>query len=108
MRPIGGEGRDGHRGRVRRPRRAEPVVQGLVVGAVIAGLNLLGAVLVLVYPDPSDRLLDGALGFAAGGMLFVISDDIIPETHVRGRERAATAWTMLGVVVMLFLDVSLG
>jgi len=45
------------------------VVQALLGGLVIAGLNLLGASLVLVWRDPSERALDGALGFAAGVML---------------------------------------
>jgi len=40
-------------------------------------------------------------------MLFVISDEIIPETHSGGHERVATAGLMIGVVVMLYLDVSL-
>jgi ZIP family zinc transporter len=41
-------------------------------------------------------------------MLYVVSDEIIPETHARGFERVATFGTMLGVVVMVSLDVSLG
>jgi ZIP family zinc transporter len=41
-------------------------------------------------------------------MLFVISDEIVPETHTRGHERVATLGTLLGVVVMLYLDISLG
>jgi len=48
------------------------------------------------------------MGFAAGAMLFVISDEIIPETHTRGYERTATLGVMAGVIVMLYLDVSLG
>jgi len=59
---------------------AEPVVNGLVGGLVIAGLNLFGASLVFVWRDPSERSMDGALGFAAGAMLFVISDEIVSET----------------------------
>ncbi|MFB6219185.1 MAG: ZIP family metal transporter, partial [Halobacteriaceae archaeon] len=47
----------------------DPVVQALAGGVVIAALNLLGASLVLVWRDPSERALDGALGFAAGVML---------------------------------------
>jgi ZIP family zinc transporter len=49
-----------------------------------------------------------AMGFAAGAMLFVISDEIVPETHVGGHERVATLGTILGTVVMLYLDVVLG
>jgi zinc transporter, ZIP family len=48
-----------------------------------------------------------AMGFAAGAMIYVISDEIIPETHTRGYERIATIGTILGVIVMLYLDVSL-
>ncbi|PSP76511.1 hypothetical protein BRC81_12930 [Halobacteriales archaeon QS_1_68_20] len=97
----------------------DPLVQALGGGLIIAGMNTLGAVLVFVWRNPKERRLDGALGFAAGailpysmgfaagGMLFVISDEIVPETHARGHERIATVGTMAGVVVMLFLDVAL-
>jgi zinc transporter ZupT len=47
----------------------DPVVLGLVGGVFIALLNLLGASLVLVWRDPSERSLDSLLGFAAGVML---------------------------------------
>jgi ZIP family zinc transporter len=52
-------------------------------------------------------LLPYAMGFAAGAMIYVISDEIIPETHTRGYERIATLGTILGIIVMLYLDVSL-
>ncbi|HYF91445.1 MAG TPA: hypothetical protein VD969_04285 [Symbiobacteriaceae bacterium] len=48
------------------------------------------------------------LGFAAGAMLFVISDEIIPETHQRGNERAATYMLLVGFILMMFLDTTLG
>jgi ZIP family zinc transporter len=47
----------------------DPVVLGLVGDVFIALLNLLGASLVLVWRDPSERSLDSLLGFAAGVML---------------------------------------
>ena len=53
-------------------------------------------------------LLPYAMGFAAGAMLFVILDEIVPETHVNGHERAATMGTMVGVILMLVLDIALG
>lgn len=77
---------------------------GIRAGLVEVPLAALGAVAVsLVAP-----LLPYAMGFAAGAMLYVISDEIIPETHVGGGERAATLGTMVGVLVMLALDVALG
>jgi ZIP family zinc transporter len=44
------------------------------------------------------------LAFAAGAMLFVISDEIIPETHRRGFERVATFGVIIGFIVMMALD----
>lgn len=41
-------------------------------------------------------------------MLYVVSDEIIPETHTKGFERVATFGTMVGLVVMVSLDVALG
>jgi len=53
-------------------------------------------------------LLPWALTFAAGAMLYVISHEIIPETHSRGYQREATAGLTLGLVLMMFLDVAFG
>jgi len=49
-----------------------------------------------------------AMGFAAGAMLFVISDEIIPETHRRGNERLATYGVMIGFLIMMSMDNLLG
>ncbi len=53
----------------------------------------------------SEMLLPWGLAFAAGAMLYVISHEIIPETHRRGFENHATAGLAIGLVTMLFLDV---
>ncbi len=53
-------------------------------------------------------LLPWALTFAAGAMIYVISHEIIPETHTRGYQREATAGLTVGLVLMMFLDVALG
>lgn len=52
----------------------------------------------------SAQLLPFALAFAAGAMLWVISDEIIPETHRHGLESGATAALFGGFGVMMFLD----
>ena len=85
-------------------RRFYAAFAGLRSGLVEIPLAVLGALAVSVV----EPLLPYAMGFAAGAMLFVISDEIIPETHTRGYERIATLGVMAGVVVMLYLDVSLG
>ncbi len=48
------------------------------------------------------------LGFAAGAMLFVISDEIIPETHRRGFQNLATFSLLGGFAIMMYLDATLG
>ena len=49
-------------------------------------------------------LLPWGLAFAAGAMLYVVSDEIIPETHRRGFEREGTWGVIIGFLVMMFLD----
>jgi len=68
----------------------------------IAGLLGVAAV-TLMRP-----LLPWGLAFAAGAMLYVVSDEIIPETHRRGFEFEGTWGLMIGFVVMMFLDNAFG
>ncbi|MDN5940123.1 MAG: ZIP family metal transporter [Salinisphaera sp.] len=49
-----------------------------------------------------------SLGLAAGAMIFVVSHEVIPETHRNGHETAATVGLMGGFAVMMFLDTALG
>lgn len=53
-------------------------------------------------------LLPWGMAFAAGAMLFVISDDIIPESHAQGQEKEGAIGVMIGFAVMMFLDLGLG
>lgn len=56
----------------------------------------------------SQVLLPWGMAFAAGAMLYVISHEIIPETHRSGHQKKATFGLAIGLVIMLFLDVWLG
>ena len=62
--------------------------------------GLLGITMVTAFQP----ILPIAMGFAAGAMLFVISEEIIPETHSKGRSRYATFALMAGFIVMMILD----
>ena len=62
--------------------------------------GLLGVALVSIFQP----ILPWALAFAAGAMLFVISDEIIPESHRKGFEREATFGLIIGFVIMMLLD----
>ncbi|MFB0517217.1 MAG: ZIP family metal transporter [Candidatus Neomarinimicrobiota bacterium] len=55
----------------------------------------------------AEPLMPWTLGFAAGAMLFIISDEIIPETHRGGYKHLATFALLLGFMVMMFLDITL-
>lgn len=78
-------------------------VTGIRAGLVEIPLALFGAwAVTLARP-----VLPYAMGFAAGGMVYVISDEIIPETHSRGYERVATMGLIIGLIIMLYLDIAL-
>lgn len=62
--------------------------------------GLLGITMVTIFTP----ILPIAMGFAAGAMLFVISEEIIPETHANGRSRHATFALMGGFIIMMALD----
>lgn len=76
----------------------------LLTGLVEPVGGIIGAGVVTV----SRPLLPWGLSFAAGAMLFVISDEIIPESHRKGFEKEATFGVMIGFVIMMILDVTLG
>ena len=63
---------------------------------------VLGAA-VVVYMDP---LLPYALAFAAGAMIFVVVEELVPEAHRGGHGDIATMGVMLGFSVMMVLDVA--
>ncbi len=61
--------------------------------------------LAVSYAGP---LMPWFLAFAAGAMLFIISHEIVPETHRRGFENLATFSLLIGFVCMMYLDTTLG
>ncbi len=77
--------------------------------AMLTGLvEVLGTLIGYFAVSISAALLPFALAFAAGTMLYVISDEMIPETHAHGSERGATYSLLIGFCVMLVTDVLLG
>ena len=48
------------------------------------------------------------LGLAAGAMIFVVSHEVIPETHRNGHQTPATLGLMVGFALMMVLDTALG
>ena len=85
-------------------KRSFAVLLGMASGLV----EPVGAVLGAAVVSGSAAMLPWGLGFAAGAMLFVISHEIIPESHRKGHEAFATGGLMLGFVLMMVLDTALG
>lgn len=75
----------------------------LLTGLVQPIGGLIGALAVSL----AEFLLPWGLAFAAGAMLFVISHEIIPESHRKGHEGKATLGVLVGFIVMLAIDLLL-
>lgn len=79
------------------------------VCAMITGLvEVVGTLLGYGAVRIASAILPFALAFAGGTMLYVISDEMIPETHAHGSERGATYALLVGFCFMLVTDVLLG
>lgn len=81
--------------------RRKALWYGTLTGLVEPLGGLLGVAIVAI----SRPLLPWGLAFAAGAMLFVIADEMIPESHKKGYEREATFGLIAGFVIMMLLDV---
>ena len=71
-------------------------------------VEVVGTLLGYFAVSFSAAILPFALSFAGGTMLYVISDEMIPETHAHGSERGATYALLIGFCVMLVSDVLFG
>ena len=77
--------------------------------AMATGLvEVVGTLLGYLAVSVASAILPFALAFAGGTMLYVISDEMIPETHAHGSERGATYALLFGFCLMLVFDVLLG
>lgn len=79
------------------------------VCAALTGLvEVVGTLIGYFAVSVSQAILPFALAFAGGTMLYVVSDEMIPETHAHGSERGATYALLIGFCLMLVSDVLLG
>ena len=77
---------------------------GQLSGVVEPVAGVLGAAAVLI----AEPVLPYALSFAAGAMIFVVVEELIPESQRKGNGDAATMGVIIGFAVMMLLDVALG
>jgi ZIP family zinc transporter len=77
--------------------------------ALMTGLvEVVGTLIGYFAVSISTAILPFALAFAGGTMLYVISDEMIPETHAHGSQRGATYALLIGFCLMLTVDILLG
>ena len=79
-----------------------------VIALMTGVVEVIGTFIGYFAVSVSAAVLPFALAFAGGTMLYVISDEMIPETHAHGCERAATYTLLGGFCLMLAFDFLLG
>ncbi|MCM1021822.1 MAG: ZIP family metal transporter [Muribaculum sp.] len=75
-----------------------------LVALLVAAIEVAGVYLGYALGGLSTVMLPFLLAMAGGAMLYVISDEMIPETHSHGYEKFATYALIAGVMAMLFID----
>ena len=80
----------------------------LVLAILTGVVEIIGTLIGYFAVNIASAILPFALAFAGGTMLYVISDEMIPETHSHGHERGATYALLVGFCLMLVTDVLLG
>ena len=79
-----------------------------IIAAITGLIEVIGTFIGYFAVTVSSAILPFALAFAGGCMLYVVSDEMIPETHAHGSERGATYALLAGFCVMLISDILLG
>ena len=92
------------------PMLAAGIPRGRVLAAALMTgvVEVVGTLIGFFAVSLSTAILPFALAFAGGTMLYVISDEMIPETHAHGAQRGATYALLVGFCLMLVSDVLLG
>ena len=80
----------------------------LIIAAATGLVEVVGTLAGYFAVSISTAILPFALAFAGGTMLYVISDEMIPETHSHGGERGATYALLAGFCLMLAMDFFMG
>ena len=81
--------------------------RAFILAAATGFIEVAGCFLGFFVANVSTVILPFALAFAGGTMLYIISDEMIPETHSHGYERISTYSLLVGVTLMLVMDVVL-
>ena len=84
------------------------VFLAFLAGLITWGCTIVGSAIVFFFKNISRKLLDIMMGFATGAMIFVVTEELIPESQTNGNTDMATLGLMVSFVVMMVMDVALG
>ena len=82
--------------------------KAFVYGALSGIVEPAAALITILLTGFVVPLLPYLLSFAAGAMIYVVVEELIPEAHLGEHSHSGTAGVMLGFLIMMILDVALG
>ena len=85
-------------------RTRKRIMEAFLIASFTCIVEPIGGFLGISVVSLATSLTPYGLAFAAGAMLFVTSEEVIPETHSRGYAREATIGLIMGFIVMMFLE----
>jgi ZIP family zinc transporter len=80
----------------------------LLISLAIAAISMISTVIGYGIVSITSAIMPFILATAGGAMLYVVGDEMIPETHAHGHEKLATFSLVAGFMVTLFLQKMLG
>lgn len=78
------------------------------IGSMTAIVEPIFGVLAAVFASFAKATMSGLLAFAAGTMIYVVVEELIPEAHTENEDKSGTLGFIVGFLVMMILDVALG
>lgn len=92
------------------PLKAEGVskFKAFLLGTLSGIVEPLAAIVTILFTSVTKELLPYLLSFAAGAMMYVVIEELIPETEAGTHSNIGTIGAALGFILMMILDISLG
>ena len=92
------------------PLKQEGMSKGksFVYGALSGIVEPIGGLITVAIAGTVSYILPWLLGFAAGAMIFVVVEELIPEAHTESHTDVGTMGVMIGFLIMMILDIALG